>query len=199
MQSIIQISAHLHYEWLRHDGICLTNGDFGTMGLRTPEQFLNGLRDEREVYYRGARVKSVLDHPELGIAARHAAIDFELAEDPEYRDLAIHRDGDAVCSAYYRIPRHANDLLARSRLIEAGTARGATLVVLIKEIGTDALFALRRVLNRARETEGLGRLDQLITGAAKAISRLPLLRPTLKATAASGHPSSRIRTCTCAL
>src|SRR6185437_13034213 len=133
------------------------------MGLRTPEQFLNGLRDKREIYYRGARVESVPDHPELGVAARHAAIDFELADDPEFRELAVHRENDAVCSAYYRIPRNSQDLLARSRLIEAATARGATLVVLIKEIGTDALFALRRVLTRATEAQGLGRLDQFYT------------------------------------
>ncbi len=49
------------------------------MGLRTPKQFLEGLRDSREVYYRGRRVKDVVEHAELGVAARHAAIDFELS------------------------------------------------------------------------------------------------------------------------
>ena len=42
-------------------------------------------------------------------------------------------------------PRTTEDLLNRSRLIEAATAEGDTLVVLIKEIGTDALFALLAV------------------------------------------------------
>ena len=49
-------------------------------------------------------------------------------------------------SAYYRIPRSAEDLLARSKLIETVTAAGGTMVTLIKEIGTDALFALQRTL-----------------------------------------------------
>jgi len=53
------------------------------MGLRTPEQFLSGLPDGREVYYRGQRVPDVTKHPELGVAARHAAIDFQLSEDPK--------------------------------------------------------------------------------------------------------------------
>jgi hypothetical protein len=35
------------------------------MGLRTPKQFLEGLRDDREVYYRGQRVKDVVEHAEL--------------------------------------------------------------------------------------------------------------------------------------
>src|SRR5437773_1059190 len=48
-------------------------------------------------------------------------------------------------SRYYHLPRNAEDLLQRSRLIAASTREGATLVVLIKEIGTDALFALHVV------------------------------------------------------
>jgi 4-hydroxybutyryl-CoA dehydratase/vinylacetyl-CoA-Delta-isomerase len=129
------------------------------MALRTREQFLKGLRDGREVYYRGERVKDVTEHPELGLAARHAAIDFELAEDPAHQSIAIHSEGGQKYSAYYRIPRHAQDLLDRTKLIELGTELGATLVILIKEIGTDAIFAMKRVLARKREVGGLGRLD----------------------------------------
>ncbi len=128
------------------------------MGLRTPKQFLEGLRDDREVYYQGQRVKDVVEHAELGVAARHAAIDFELAENSKWRELAVHREGDEEYSAYYRIPRDAKDLLARSKLIEAGTTAGATLVILIKEIGSDALFALMRVLARGGEAKGLERV-----------------------------------------
>jgi aromatic ring hydroxylase len=129
------------------------------MGLRTAAQFLAGLRDAREVYYRGQRVSDVVEHPELGVAARHASIDYEMAEDPRFRDLAVHRDGSEEYSAYYRVPRNAQDLLSRSKLIEAGTAEGATLVLLIKEIGTDALFALKRVLGRSGDADGIHRVE----------------------------------------
>jgi 4-hydroxybutyryl-CoA dehydratase / vinylacetyl-CoA-Delta-isomerase len=129
------------------------------MALRTAAEFLAGLRDRREAYYRGERVPSVVDHPELGVAARHAAIDFELAENPKYRDLAVHREGGGEYSAYFRVPRDSRDLLSRMKLIEAGTAEGATLVLLIKEIGTDALFALKRVLARSGDAQGLARVE----------------------------------------
>jgi 4-hydroxybutyryl-CoA dehydratase / vinylacetyl-CoA-Delta-isomerase len=129
------------------------------MALRTAAQFLAGLRDTREVYYRGERVPNVVDHPELGVAARHASIDFELAENPKFHDLAVHREAPGEYSAYYRVPRHSQDLLSRSKLIEAGTTEGATLVLLIKEIGTDALFALKRVLGRNADTQGLQRVE----------------------------------------
>src|SRR5579864_1159090 len=107
------------------------------MGLRNAKQFLDGLRDSREVYYRGERVPAVTDHPELGVAARHAAIDFHLTDVPEHRDLAVHCEGNEKYSAFYKIPRNPEDLMARSRLVELGTSEGATLVLLVKEIGTD--------------------------------------------------------------
>jgi 4-hydroxybutyryl-CoA dehydratase/vinylacetyl-CoA-Delta-isomerase len=129
------------------------------MGLRSPEQYLEGLRDGREVYYRGERVEDVTEHAELGIAARHAALDFTLAEDPHFNELAVTKDEGESYSTYYRVPRSEDDLLKRSRLIETSTARAGTLVVLVKEIGTDAIFSLMRVLQRAGETAGLQKLE----------------------------------------
>ncbi|MGH2765342.1 MAG: 4-hydroxyphenylacetate 3-hydroxylase N-terminal domain-containing protein [Actinomycetota bacterium] len=124
------------------------------MSLRTPEQYLKGLRDDRAVYYRGERVPDVTEHLDLGLAARHASIDFMLPKDPRHRDLAVVTEAGEAYSSYYRIPRSADDLLARSRLIELGTTEGGTLVLLIKEIGTDALFALMRILAAAGERDG---------------------------------------------
>lgn len=88
--------------------------------MRTPEEYLAGLKDGREVYYRGERVGDVVAHPELGIAARHGALDFELAGDSEHRDLAV-TDGH---STFYQLPRSGSDLRRRSELIEASTTRG---------------------------------------------------------------------------
>lgn len=95
----------------------------------------------------------------MGVVARHVALDFELPERAAFRELARYREGGEDCSAYYRIPRNASDLQARSRLIENATAEAYTLVTLIKEIGTDAIFALMRVLSRHGQTEGAARLQ----------------------------------------
>lgn len=108
------------------------------MPPRSPDAYIASLRDGRCVYYRGQRVADVVSDAVLGIAVRHAAIDYEMAEDPTHRDLTL-IDG---YSRYFYVPRTADDLLARSRLIEQATRLGRTLVVLIKEIGTDALFSL---------------------------------------------------------
>jgi aromatic ring hydroxylase len=116
------------------------------MPLRTVQQYVESLRDNRTVYFRGQRVPDVTRHPVISVAVEHASIDYRLAEDPASRDLAVVTDVDGVeYSRYYQIPRSADDLLMRSALIEQATAAGGTLVVLIKEIGTDALCALMRV------------------------------------------------------
>ncbi|NOT54608.1 MAG: gamma-aminobutyrate dehydratase [Deltaproteobacteria bacterium] len=117
------------------------------MGLRTPEQYKASLRDGREVYYRGELVQDVTTHPIIGIAVDHACIDYQMSEDPRYRDLAVMVDPQTKepYSRYFHLPQNAEDLLKRSKLISASTREGATLVVLIKEIGTDALFALHIV------------------------------------------------------
>ena len=130
------------------------------MGLRTTKEFLEGIRDGREVWYRGERVPDVTEHPELGVAARHAAIDFEMGEDPAIRDIAVVEEDGNEYSAYFRVPRSTDHLSARSRLIEEATARGATLVILIKEIGTDAMFALMRVLGKANHHTGRERVQR---------------------------------------
>jgi aromatic ring hydroxylase len=135
------------------------------MALRTPQQYQASLRDERLIYYKGERVHDLTTHPVLRVAVQHACIDYEMAENPRYRDLAVAQDphtGEAI-SRYYALPRNSEDLLKRSQLIETATGLGRTLVVLIKEIGTDALMALHLVARRldtALHTDYLSRVRQ---------------------------------------
>ena len=119
-----------------------------TASLRTPEQYRESLRDGRRVYYRGQRVDDVTTHPVMRYAVEHAALDYRMAEAGEQRELAVAPGG---YSRYFHVPRSAEDLLARSALIEAATRAGKTLVVLIKEIGTDALFSLLAMRGRLGE------------------------------------------------
>jgi 4-hydroxybutyryl-CoA dehydratase/vinylacetyl-CoA-Delta-isomerase len=123
------------------------------MPLRSPEQYLDSLKDGRTVYYRGERVPDVTAHPVTGLAARHASIDYAMAEDPQHRDLAVvpGENGAGEYSRYYKLPASTDDLLKRSALIEQGTTLGRTLVLLIKEIGTDALFGLHLVAHEIDE------------------------------------------------
>ena len=122
------------------------------MALKTVN--IESLRDGRTVYFRGQRVADVTTHPVISVAVNHAAIDYRLAEEPRHRALSVVNDGDGDYSRYYQIPRAPEDLLQRSALIERATAEGGTLVVLIKEIGSDALCGLLRVCSSVDEKHG---------------------------------------------
>jgi aromatic ring hydroxylase len=132
------------------------------MGLRTPQQYIDSLKDGRTVYFRGQQVQDVTTHPVIKKAVHHACLDYEMAEDPATRDLAVVEEGGDRYSRYFKIPASTDDLLKRSALIEAATAAGRTLVVLVKEIGSDALFALHRVsrqVDQKYETDYLQRVQ----------------------------------------
>jgi aromatic ring hydroxylase len=109
------------------------------MALRTAEEYKKSLRDGRSVYFRGQKVADVTEHPVIGLATEHAALDYRMAEDPRFRDLAVIKAEGKEYSRYYHLPRNSSDLLKRSELIAAATREAATLVVLIKELGTDAI------------------------------------------------------------
>ncbi|MCU0273625.1 MAG: hypothetical protein MUE34_10350 [Acidimicrobiales bacterium] len=93
------------------------------MALRTADEYRKGLRDGRRVHYQGRLVPDVTADPELSVAVDHAAIDFDLAERPELAGLAVDVDPDTgeSSSAYWRLPRSAEDLHHRSALVEAAT------------------------------------------------------------------------------
>src|SRR3954454_5632808 len=114
------------------------------MGLSTADEYRASLRDGRTLWYRGRRVTDILAEPDLRVAVDHAALDYEVGHDPQNRALAVAKDPDsgAEFSAFYAIPHSGDALLARARLIETVAGLGGTMVTLVKEIGSDALFGL---------------------------------------------------------
>lgn len=119
------------------------------MGLITPEQYKESLNDGRIVYYKGERVENVATHPELGVCVDLMAIDYEMAEDPEYADLAVMEDpasGEPISRYYYK-PKNAEDLLKAHELIVKATELGDGYIPLAHDIGADALNAIHITAN----------------------------------------------------
>jgi len=95
-------------------------------------------------------------------------------------------DGEQF-SYYFHIPRDSDDLKRRSRLIEVSTVEGATLVVLIKEIGSDAIFAMTRVLSRRAEDADLSaRLTRFLARCRSEDWSLAVAQTDVKGSRASG-------------
>ncbi len=56
------------------------------MAVRTGEQFLQGLRDGREVWLEGERVADVTAHPKLSRMAHTLAALYDLQHDPQFHE-----------------------------------------------------------------------------------------------------------------
>ena len=56
------------------------------MGVRTGEQFLEGLRDDREVWLEGERVRDVTTHSKLTRMAHTLAGIYDLQHSPELHE-----------------------------------------------------------------------------------------------------------------
>ena len=79
--------------------------------MRTGAEYLASLRDGREVWVNGERVKDVTAHPALWRCAQTIARLYDLQHDPQWADMLTFRnpDGKPESMAYF-LPRSAADL-----------------------------------------------------------------------------------------
>jgi len=87
------------------------------MPVRTKEEYRQGLRDGREVYYKGELVEDVTEHPATrGMVETQSEL-FDLQSNPEYEDLLTFESpstGDPV-SIFYKKPTSKADLEQRRK------------------------------------------------------------------------------------
>ncbi|MBM3299302.1 MAG: hypothetical protein FJY85_05050, partial [Deltaproteobacteria bacterium] len=114
------------------------------MALMTAEEYRAKLDDGRVVYYRGEKIKNVATDPNLSVCANTMAVDYEMAHDPKYKDLALVHDPELgeLVSRYYYKPQNADDLLRAYELIVTSTAISDGYIPLAHDIGSDALNAI---------------------------------------------------------
>ena len=114
------------------------------MGLKNTAEYRESLRDGRVVYLNGEQVEDVTTHPALKVGVDTAAFDYEMAEMPEYRDLAVVTDektGEPI-SRYYYTPKNSDDLLKRHELMVTATRANQGIVPFTKDIGADSMNAV---------------------------------------------------------
>ncbi|MFH1350593.1 MAG: 4-hydroxyphenylacetate 3-hydroxylase N-terminal domain-containing protein [Pseudomonadota bacterium] len=131
------------------------------MGLISAEQYRESLNDGREVYYKGEKVENVATHPDLSVCVNTMAIDYEMAEDPKYGDLAVVEDpetGEAMSRYYYK-PQNAEDLLKAHELIVKATELGSGYIPLAHDIGADALNAINIMANMTGNQDYIDRIE----------------------------------------
>ena len=85
-------------------------------GIRTGEQFLEGLRDDRDVWIHGRRVKDVTTEPGMARGVATLASFLDRQHRAEYQDKITYVDDDGIrCAMAHMIPRSVDDIRARGR------------------------------------------------------------------------------------
>ena len=119
------------------------------MAIRTAQQYVESLRDDRVVYFMGQRIKDVTQHPILRICANWMAMDYFLQQDPNYQGLVTEKNEDGELVAFVFMPqRSAGDLLRLREIVKLwarvcyGKPPGA------KFVGKDGLNAVTVVTQR---------------------------------------------------
>ncbi len=131
------------------------------MGLKSVQQYKDSLNDGRAVYYKGQKVENVAAHPDISVCVDTMAVDYEMAERAEYRDLAVVHDaelGEAI-SRYYHVPKDGDDLLKLFDLIVAATRLGDGFIPLAHDIGADALNAISITANTLGNKDYIARIE----------------------------------------
>lgn len=84
-------------------------------GIRNGEQYLEGLRDGRDVWIHGEKVADVTTHPGLGRGARTLASFMDRQFDARYRDLVTFEEDGTRYGTAFLIPRSGEDVVRRGR------------------------------------------------------------------------------------
>jgi aromatic ring hydroxylase len=90
------------------------------MSLKTGAQFLESLRDGREVWIDGERVPDVTQHPKLCGCAENLAAIYDLQNDPHYEGVLTATSphtGDPISRAWH-LPRSRDDLTKSREMFE---------------------------------------------------------------------------------
>ena len=131
------------------------------MALISAAQYKESLNDGRVVYYKGEKIENVVTHPDLGVCADLMAIDYEMAENPEFRDLAVVKNPESgeEISRYYYKPQNAEDLLKAHELIVKATELGDGYIPLAHDIGADALNGINITTNMIGNQDYIDRIE----------------------------------------
>lgn len=85
------------------------------MAIKTPQEYIESIRDDRVVYYLGERVKDITQHPFLKICIDWMAMDYVLSNDPRYQNLLTEKDKDGELVPFILSAQRSREDLLRLR------------------------------------------------------------------------------------
>jgi 4-hydroxybutyryl-CoA dehydratase/vinylacetyl-CoA-Delta-isomerase len=85
------------------------------VALRSPQQYLDSLKDGRVVYFDGTKVPDVTTHPVCKITNDWVAMDYVMDNDPRYQELLTDVDEDGERVSFALQPQRTREDLLRLR------------------------------------------------------------------------------------
>ena len=82
-------------------------------GIRTGAEYLEGLRDDRDVWMHGEKVKDVTSHPGLSRGAHTLAGFMDRQFDDRYKDTITYEEDGKTYATSYMIPKSQEDIVKR--------------------------------------------------------------------------------------
>ncbi len=105
--------------------------------IRTPEQYVESLRDGRIIYLDGEKIPDITKHPSFKGPINSRAMSYALYNHPEFKDLlTVEEDGDRYLFLWNQ-PKTSEDLVRRRDLYITVMRWGAEMA----GMGPDALAA----------------------------------------------------------
>ena len=125
------------------------------MALRTPQQYIESLRDDRVVYCMGERVKDVTKHPFMKIAIDWMAMDYVVQQDPRYQSLVTEKNEEGELVSFAFMPQtSAKDLLRLREVVKLWARVSFGKPAGAKFVGKDGLNAVTVVAERVDKQFG---------------------------------------------
>jgi 4-hydroxyphenylacetate 3-monooxygenase len=130
------------------------------MAARSGAQYLEGLRDGREVWYSGERVPDVTTHPVFAAGAQSIARLYDLQHEPEYREVLTYlspKTGERVGLSFL-MPRQTAELVQRRTMLEVWAKASCGLLAQSPDymnIGIMSLAAAHDALAKADPRFGI--------------------------------------------
>lgn len=130
------------------------------MPVRSGAEYVAGLQDGRDVWYRGEPVADITAHPAFASSTQAIARLYDLQHDPAYRQLLTYRSpqtGEPL-GISYRMPRGVDDLVARRSMLDVWASVSGGMLVQSPDyanIGVTALAAARDMLASADPRFGI--------------------------------------------
>ena len=105
--------------------------------IRTPEQYIESLRDGRVIYINGEKVPDITKHPSFKGPINTKALSYYLYTHPKFKDLLTVEEDNERFLFLWKQPKTAEDLIKRRDLYITCMRWGAGM----SGMGPDALAA----------------------------------------------------------